>query len=931
MSDYIRAESHLDAQKKMMVFDSEGYIVGGSETWEDIYMSAEVEYNGGVVGIAPRIYDTNMYMYLHIRNESSEEAETVGVAHLGMQIAYQTSTLDEKTIPPLEVGRTYLFEAYINKTNYRIYLNGKIIFNIEYAGVSKGSVGVFGTPGNALKSMSVRSMFPDGWTTNASSITGAVATLERFSNMDKYFRLKQEGLEPLEFKQTLTDLVGGPQSISFNAEGKGSLKVKESTGKIHQFEIDAVEWGRQGFPMVFNDKTSSAEITFSTKEGELLLNDVQLEPKPFISQYIHNDNTESKAIRGRSVITYPEKENIRMDRGTLMMWVSPSHIMNATTPEKVIFSAGEERIKLYYSTGKLIFQYGEVLVEIETVIPANEWSNVYAVWGQQGITVGIGSTHVYKEGTFPAPKAGKLIRIGHKIQGDVFSAAIDETVVLSVSLTIPEILDQQARADSVEHSSMIMKATFNNAIGNFDRSIVEVAGIPEYGSPVLIEKADGEMMRKVSFFDIKTGEYRTYNTEAVLFDSDKEYLELSYTDKEIDLETFSIQVRDNQGVRWGDPHTLIANRLHLTIDDGEREHIDGQHFHGELTRKALEGKYLYVTYQLKDSYTVDFNIGVPDAFRVSMGDHDGTDVTVAYEGNRHTDDKLITMVDLNPMMNPNHQGFLYITKNVEKVTTFRASASPETLAANGATNSLVSIEPLDGNGNYIGHLSLEVSAERGVVVPVYDRNSVKLRDMAGRYLYRYYAPILSIEQTGKLEVRDSINVMDTETGIGVQLPIRLKSMTTIMHKKKKGDTLQSIADSYGANALDIAYIESTMEELRKTGIEDNMLGDQVFQAAKKYVQNAAIGKMIEVPINHSSRNLREGTLELEHERMTGRLAEQVIFYMDMHSSDIPKGIGPVIDFNNDGLITMDEIDWLNDPDNYERIDQVHDELSKIIQ
>lgn len=346
---------------------------------------------------------------------------------------------------------------------------------------------------------------------------------------------------------------------------------------------------------------------------------------------------------------------------------------------------------------------------------------------------------------------------------------------------------------------------------------------------------------------------------------------------------------------------------------------------------ALEGKYLYVTYQLKDSYTVDFNIGVPDAFRVSMGDHDGTDVTVAYEGNRHTDDKLITMVDLNPMMNPNHQGFLYITKNVEKVTTFRASASPETLAANGATSSLVSIEPLDGNGNYIGHLSLEVSAELGVVVPVYDRNSVKLRDMAGRYLYRYYAPILSIEQTGKLEVRDSINVMDTETGIGVQLPIRLKSMTTIMHKKKKGDTLQSIADNYGANALDIAYIESTMEELRKTGIEDNMLGDQVFQAAKKYVQNAAIGKMIEVPINHSSRNLREGTLELEHERMTGRLAEQVIFYMDMHSSDIPKGIGPVIDFNNDGLITMDEIDWLNDPDNYERIDQVHDELSKIIQ
>ena len=60
MSDYIAATTHIDTDTSSLVFDSEGYYVVGDDKWQDITFTATIVYQGGNIGIAPRIYDTNM-------------------------------------------------------------------------------------------------------------------------------------------------------------------------------------------------------------------------------------------------------------------------------------------------------------------------------------------------------------------------------------------------------------------------------------------------------------------------------------------------------------------------------------------------------------------------------------------------------------------------------------------------------------------------------------------------------------------------------------------------------------------------------------------------------------------------------------------------------------------------------------------------------
>lgn len=190
-------------------------------------------------------------------------------------------------------------------------------------------------------------------------------------------------------------------------------------------------------------------------------------------------------------------------------------------------------------------------------------------------------------------------------------------------------------------------------------------------------------------------------------------------------------------------------------------------------KKDIRGQTLYVTYQPENSYTVDFNINQPDSFRVSIGKHDGQAIAVDYEGNRFSNEKLATMVELNPLLNPNHQGFMYIVQSAQGVSTFRASVSPQDLPADGVSEAIVVIEPLDSNGNFVSHARLEVTAGEGIITPNHDAGSLAIRETAGRHIYRYRAPRIFFSDRNQPEIPDMINVIDSVSKMGVQVPITL--------------------------------------------------------------------------------------------------------------------------------------------------------------
>lgn len=910
MSDYILAETTADAANHRLNFNSDGYYVVGDEKWQDITFTTTLIYNNGAIGIAPRIYDTNMYMSMHIHNDMTDSEEEVGIATLDAQITYRAINIAQTKVPPLVVGQAYIVRTEIRGTNYRIYLNDSLIFNVEYPGLSRGKVGIYLTAGNACTDIEVQSKFAQGWVTNVENLKDATASIQELENEDKYLYLSNPTGSSLYATQQVTVEGNKEHTFSFNSKGAATAKIIERDGaspKTYNYIlVDSEDWERHAFTEIISADCTKVDIRFSVANQSFMVNDIQFEKKSFATDYIHNDNTVESMVRENSIITYPAKENIRTDIGSISMWVKPSIDYNASSQLKpVLFEHGNtSRIAIEYLAGNLVFTYGTQTVSRAMPLNADEWYNIVATWNQDKIQLYVNAALTERTGAFTQPEEAHLIYIGTTANNnkDIFYGAIDETIVLASVLTLDEVEEILESVEAIaDNSSMLMRATFNYAIANFNKSIVEATLTPHYGSPVLVEKADGTEMRKVSFFDFYTGEYRTFNEEVIEYDKTLDYIIISYHDKDVDQENFGIQVEDSSGVKYGSPYILKGRKLFLNLEESEKKKLDGQ--------------LLYVTYQLENSYTVDFNIGVPDSFRITLGKHNGEPVRVVYEGNRFTDEKLLTMIELNPMLNPNHQGFLYITRNDEKVASFRVKMTPEDLPANGGDEALIVVEPLDANGNYISHCKLTVSSELGTIIPAYDEESVKLRDRAGRFLYVYSPPILTLNKTKKSEVQDEINVIDEETGIGVQIQVTLSTLEEKSHTILKSDTLEKVAEKYGSTMEDIAYTEDMMAKVKARFGTDNsgegVTVNKVVSDAAKYI-TSSVGQVIKIPVNYSSRQLQKSAMSIQHDKMIAYLIELVIDFMNTPAKNLPQGLGTLLDFNGDGMINILEAKWLQE-------------------
>lgn len=913
MSDYIAATTHTDTTNHQLIFDSEGYYMVGDGNWQDITFTAVLTYNGGNIGIAPRVYANNMYMFLSIYNETNTDTgEIVAYANLNTQVTYDTFSLAQKKLDPLTIGQDYTFRTEIKGTNYRISMNEVVIFNIEYPSMSKGSVGVYSTAGNTLKSIQVDSLFADGWGTNASPIPGGIVDIRELENEDKYAYIYSPSASSVYIWQARTVAAGIAHTLSFNYKGAGTARIREMNGAAPQIYDEVVsyqsDWTSYSFTRTLNADCTSVQVWFYTSNGELMVNNVQLEDKSFATGYIYNDSLTDAAIRESSIITYPSKDNIQAGNGSLAMWIKPSiNYVKSGGLSTALFEYGDVNpLGIYYDEvdGSLEFHYGAANPISHIIdLVKDTWYNIVATWNSNEIELYVGTEYVSLDGFFMIPQESPVIRIGHSSNSafPLFNGVIDETIIYSDTLTNDEALSLANTTEPiVDNDSVILHASFNHAIANFNKSIIEATLVPNYGSPVIVEKSNSDVMRKVSFFDDYTGEYRTFNKEQIIYDKNYDYLPLSYHADDIDQETFKINVIDADGVSWGTPYILDGKKLHLTLSDNDKATLDGQD--------------LFVSYQLEDSYTVDFNIGVPDSFRVTLGKYDGQPVKVTYEGNRFTDERLATMAELNPLLNPNHEGFLYITHNVESVAAFRVRATPDNLPANGGNEALIIIEPLDASGNYISHCKLTVFCELGTVLPTYDEESIKLRDRAGRFLYQYRSPIIHMTDANAYEVTDYINIMDNETKIGVQIPIILKTLETMSYNLQVGDTIEKIAANYGSTIQDIAYTDDMIAKVNakygsKTESIKKSSSDILIANARKYISES-FNETINIPLSYSGRQLQKSALEISYDKMIAYLLDFIIEYMGQAKSKLPSGLGDLLDFNDDGVINMDEVVWL---------------------
>lgn len=903
MSNYIAALTTVDPVNHVLTWDTDGYYVVGDAEWQDIVLEARIKYNGGTIGITPRVYADNIYMTALFSNNELDTGE--GYAELKAQVAQNVISIGNKSISPLVIGSIYSVRVEIKGSNFKIYLNDTIIFNEEYASMPRGMVGVYSTTGNQCEEIRVDASFADGWTTNVDTIPGGIVSIRELDNENKYLYLKGgTNLNSLSAHQERVVTSGASHTFSFNYKGVGKARVIELDGagpKTFDYTLIATEsWINVNFTDTISADCTKVNVVFLVNNEELMVNEVQLEAKPYATDYIHNENTLEAAIRESSFITYPSENNIDIKNGSVSMWVKPT-VTHTNTMNPILLEYGNDEgvIRINYTGGAIKLKYGvdeSNSVSIPTSFEKDVWYHIVGMWSQYELTLAVNGAKVVNDDIdYALNVESDIIRFGHGYLNpeNVFSGSFDETIIFKNQITDEDIQELYlAEAPIQNKGNMMMRATFNHSIGSFNKSSMEATLAPVYGSPVVVEKEDGTPMRKVSFIDTNTGEYRTYNEERVIYDGVSDYLEVSYDN--IDTEGFSVAIRDEEGVTWGDPYTVEGNRIHILLSDEQKD--------------GLYAQPLYVSYQLKDSFTVDFNIGVPDSFRVNVGKHDGQGLKLTYEGNDFTNEKLATMIEMNPLLNPNHEGFLYITNNIEKVSSFRAKATPEDMHANGANESLVIVEPLDPNGNFISHAKIGVTADKGTIIPNYDRGSILSRERAGRYLYKYRAPKLYHKDTRSLEVQDQINIIDRETGLGIQIPIILKTIRVVEHKIASTDTLDSIADTYGTTVKDI-LIENKMDSIDMDAfMKEN------------------IGGTIRVPESYIEGIMTKSPQELSEEKKIVDLVNELIEYMGEPVENIPSGLSSIIDFNGDGLIGIEEFMWIHENKGKSIINSKHEQL-----
>lgn len=307
------------------------------------------------------------------------------------------------------------------------------------------------------------------------------------------------------------------------------------------------------------------------------------------------------------------------------------------------------------------------------------------------------------------------------------------------------------------------------------KPFIEGTLAPVDGSPILVSDTKGQMRRHY-FFDSDTGVYTTYAKESLLYEGQDSLL-LSYDRLD---PNFKIIVETEDGELVSDSIYSEDNEVFLAINT-------------ELKTRLL-GKYLNVTYQLERSYVVEFNEdSALDSYEILFSNYPSENITVTQEGNRFSNRKLAKEIELNPIVNPNHKGFVYIVQNKQEVQGFRINVSSDMIHADGFDSAEVLIEAIDEDGNEVLSPYIDVyvvdekgntGVDLGVVQVSMSYDTLKARNTSGRMYYRYIAPYIK-ESLGRKTTRIFIVAYDRKRKVGIQVPIVLRPTSSSIRPSNK--------------------------------------------------------------------------------------------------------------------------------------------------
>lgn len=387
-----------------------------------------------------------------------------------------------------------------------------------------------------------------------------------------------------------------------------------------------------------------------------------------------------------------------------------------------------------------------------------------------------------------------------------------------------------------EMTQKSFSADFSQPISYKQDVVIEDTFAPRDGSPILVSDDKGPMHRQF-LFNEETGEYSNTVTEYFVYRG-QDYENMSYGNIETSVK----------------PIVLFDDEPQFYEED---YHLEGQSLFFNFTNEVKEyfyGKNFTVTYQLERSYNIEFNESVPhDGFRVNLTNIKATkegeyfnsteQVKLLREGNLFEDKYLAKEIELNPLLNPQVQGFMYIDKSVQNTQSFLISASSQYLNGNGIDGASIMIEAIDEEGNEVlsPYLSVQIMNDKGEILtdfgkiePLIGYQSLKSRNTSGRAYYQFIAPILTeeIAYTHRLFVI----AYDRKTGVGAQYPLYIQSVLPHQAVSRQSETNNYLQLPFEYFAR---YFERELPENHPLSIFDKNRNNQLDRSDLEYFQERA--------------------------------------------------------------------------------------------
>uniref|UniRef100_UPI0035715106 PA14 domain-containing protein n=1 Tax=Alicyclobacillus shizuokensis TaxID=392014 RepID=UPI0035715106 len=241
---------------------------------------------------------------------------------------------------------------------------------------------------------------------------------------------------------------------------------------------------------------------------------------------------------------------------------------------------------------------------------------------------------------------------------------------------------------------------------------------PQQGSPLIVRDNEGNILRKVTFFD------------------DDWNLTLEYTD----------EMTGNGGARYFLAYRDIdPNTLKVYVNGellGPSQYVfDPKKSVVEFMKNLGFSDIIVLKYKLLYSYMVDYNYDVEnDVAKLTLHDaYDPAlmrDMEIIYEGATDTPFyRASDEVSFNPILNHNHRGFLYITNKLDETAkSIELTVSPDKLPASGTGKCLVTVKVLDKYNNPIQRKDVQIFRDGELVF------SGKTNRAGEVYLYEQPAP-----------------------------------------------------------------------------------------------------------------------------------------------------------------------------------------------